>query len=441
MTPWPGREAKEATVTRDPEGGEQPFVGAPFVAQGEAVAVPPALLAGPFRRIVVANLFGSLAFWSFYGAVFWEAANRYGAEQAGMAVLGAALSVPFILGSLIQGLAVDRWSPKWLLVIGYLMLLAAIPLALVGDGLPWLWGSSFLVGAAFATIEPSRSALTGLFVEPDRLVAANGAIATSFQAALVVGSLGGGWLLDAWGADAVYTLSIAAAAVPILVLVGAPDRRQHGERPSVSLRDLRTGGATAWRLPALRVLLVLTTAAWMLINVFFILEPLYVKDVLGRGDAALLYLWAAHGAGALAGAIAVTRAKRLGGKEAMLVCAGVTLVGAGIFAYTAAGVYGLALVASAVSGVGFALFFPPLLALIQRVVPEDQRGRVTGVFVALQESAGLASSLVVLVLGSVVVVQPTLVLAGGLVAVMGVGGLRAEAALRRTEEASDRAPR
>ncbi|MGE5227445.1 MAG: MFS transporter [Planctomycetaceae bacterium] len=426
-------------MTRDLEGGEQPFAGTPFVAQGEAVPAPPALFAGPFRRIVLANLFGSLAFWAFYGAVFWEAANRYGAEQAGMAVLGAALSVPFILGSLIQGLAVDRWSPKWLLVIGYLMLIAAIPLALVGNGLPWLWGSSFLVGAAFATIEPSRSALTALYVEPGRLVPANGAIATSFQAALVVGSLGGGWLLDAWGPDAVYTLAFAAALLPVLVLLGAPDRRQRGERPSVSLGDLRTGGATAWRLPSLRVLLVLTTAAWMLINVFFILEPLYVKDVLGRGDAALLYLWAAHGAGALVGAIAVTRARRLGGKEAMLVCAGVTLVGAGIFAYTAAGVYGFALVASAVSGVGFALFFPPLLALIQRVVPEDQRGRVTGVFVALQESAGLASSIVVLVLGSVVVVRPTLVLAGALVAVMGVGGLRAEAALRRREEAAERA--
>jgi hypothetical protein len=73
------------------------------------------------------------------------------------------------------------------------------------------------------------------------------------------------------------------------------------------------------------------------------------------------------------------------------------------------------------------------------VIPEDQRGRVTGVFVALQESAGLASSLAVLVLGSAVVVQPTLVISGGLVAVMGLGGLRAESGLRRREGAAERA--
>jgi len=422
-------------VTRDPngghDGGERSFVGTPFVAQGEAVPSAPAFLPGPFRRIVAANLFGSLAFWSFYGTVFWEASNRFGADQADMAVLGVALSVPFILGSLIQGLAVDRWSPKWLLMLGYFALFAAVPIAWAATSLPWLWASSFLIGGAFATIEPSRSALTGLLVPPERLVAANGAIATAFQAAIVIGSLGGGWLIDAYGADVAYGLSACSALVPIALLVGLPDVRQHGERPSMSFGDLRRGAAAAWHQPQLRILLVLTSASWTLINVFFILEPLFVKDVLGRQDAALLYLWAAHGAGALAGAIWVTRARRLTGREATLVCAGVILVGAGIFVYTAVGSYPVALAASALSGLGFALFFPPLLALIQRVISEDQRGRVTGVFVALQETAGLASSLAVFGLGALVVVGPTLVAAGALVAIMGAVGLRAEASASR----------
>ena len=424
-------------MTTEPDGGEQAFVGTPFVAQGEAVPGVPSLPPGPFRRIVVANLFGSMAFWSFYGTVFWEASNRFGADQADMAVLGVALSVPFILGSLIQGLVVDRWSPKWLLVIGYLALFAAIPAAWVAASLPWLWASTFLIGGAFATIEPSRSALTGLLVPEDRLVAANGAIATAFQAAIVVGSLGGGWLIDAFGADVAYGFSASSALVPIAVLVGLPDVRQHGERPSMSLGDLRHGAAAAWRHPQLRILLVLTSVSWTLISVFFILEPLFVKDTLGREDAALLYLWAAHGVGAFAGAVWVTRARGLSGREAALVCIGVVLVGAGIFVYTAVGSYPIALAASALSGVGFALFFPPLLALIQRVISEDQRGRVTSVFVALQESAGLASSLVILGLGTIVVVGPTLVASGVVIAVLGAAGLRAEARASREVTAAD----
>jgi len=424
-------------VTEEREPGEQAFVETPFVAQGDAVSAAPALLPGPFRRIVAANLFGSLAFWSFYGTVFWEASNRFGADQADMAVLGVALSVPFIFGSLIQGLAVDRWSPKWLLLLGYVALLAAVPLAWAATSLPWLWASSFLIGGAFATIEPARSALTGLLVPEERLVAANGAIATAFQAAIVIGSLGGGWLIDAYGADTAYGLSASAALVPIALLVGLADIRQHGERPAMSVRDLRRGAAAAWRQPQLRILLVITSVSWTLINMFFILEPLFVKDTLGREDAALLYLWAAHGAGAFAGAIWVTRARRLSGREAALVCAGVALVGSGIFVYTAVGSYPVAVGASALSGVGFALFFPPLLALIQRVIPEDQRGRVTSVFVALQESAGLASSLAVLGLGAIVVVGPTLVASGALIALLGAGGLRAETAASREVAARD----
>lgn len=421
-------------MTTEPDGGEQAFVETPFVAQGEAVPSVPGLPPGPFRRIVVANLFGSLAFWSFYGIVFWEATNRFEADQADMAVLGVALSVPFILGSLIQGLAVDRWSPKWLLVIGYLALFAAVPIAWAATSLPWLWMSSFLVGGAFATIEPSRSALTGLLVPDERLVAANGAIAIAFQAAIVIGSIGGGWLIDAYGADVAFGLSASAALIPFAFLLGLPDVRQHGDRPSMSLLDLRHGAAAAWGQPQLRILLVVTSLAWTMINVFFILEPLFVKDVLGRDDAALLYLWAAHGAGALAGAIWVTRARHLTGRESMLVCAGVVLVGAGIVIYTGVGSYPVALGASAVSGVGFALFFPPLLALIQRIVAEDQRGRVTSVFVALQESAGLASSIAVFVLGSAIAVGPSLVAAGVLVTLMGLAGLRAEAGATREVE-------
>jgi hypothetical protein len=113
------------------------------------------------------------------------------------------------------------------------------------------------------------------------------------------------------------------------------------------------------------------------------------------------------------------------------------LVGAGIVVYTAVGRYPVALVASAASGGGFALFFPPLLALIQRVIPEDQRGRVTSVFVALQETAGLASSLALLAFGGIVAVQPTLVASGAVLTAMGVMGLRA-VARSTTEAARDR---
>ncbi len=421
----------------DPDTRESPFVGAPFVAQGEAMPGSPGTMAGPFRWVVLAQGFSSLAFWATFGTMFAEATNRFHATSSEMAVLGAALSVPFILGSLLQGLVVDRWSPKWTAVIGYSMQFAAIPVAFAAPSLPWIWAAAFVVGGAFATIEPARSALTSLLVPEDRLVRANGTLATAFQLALVVGSLAGGWLLEAWKADAVYAAAAGAALLPVLCMLMVPDVRQHGERPGVSFADLRRGARTAWHHPTLRILLIVTVAGWTLVNVFFVLEPLFVRDVLLRQGNALLYLWGAHGLGALAGAIAITRARNTAGHEARMVCAGVVLVGAGIVVYTAVGRYPVALVASAASGVGFALFFPPLLALIQRVIPEDQRGRVTSVFVALQETAGLASSLALLAFGGIVAVQPTLVASGAVLTAIGAMGLRA-VARSTTEAARDR---
>jgi MFS family permease len=399
-----------------------PLAEAPIL-EGPHPPAPPVVV-GPFRWLLLAHGCSGLAFWAFYGTVFAEAAYRLHAGKTGMAILGASLSVPFILGSLLQGLIVDRWSPKWLAFIGYLAMASSISLALAGGSLPWLYASSFMVGAAFATIEPSRSALTGLLVEHRSLVRANGALSVVFQFSLVAGTLGGGALLAAYGAHLVYALSLAAALVPVLAVLRLPDVRQRGDQPAVSLRDLRTGARTAWHQPTLRILLIVSALGWFLINTFFVLEPLFVHQTLHRGGNALLYLWSAHGAGALTGALVMTRFRALD-REALLVNVGVVTIGLGMLAYTGIGRYPVALAGAAVQGVGFAMLFPPMLALIQRIVSEDQRGRVTSVCVALQESMGLLSSIAVGVLAAFIVVRPTLVVGAALLAVLGLVGVRA----------------
>ena len=82
-----------------------PLAEAPIL-EGPHPPAPPVFV-GPFRWLLVAHGFSGLAFWGFYGTVFAEAAFRYHAGKSGMAVLGASLSVPFILGSLLQGLIVE----------------------------------------------------------------------------------------------------------------------------------------------------------------------------------------------------------------------------------------------------------------------------------------------------------------------------------------------
>ena len=68
--------------------------------------------------------------------------------------------------------------------------------------------------------------------------------------------------------------------------------------------------------------------------------------------------------------------------------------------------------------------YPPPLAFIQRQVAEQQRGRVTSVFVALQEAMWLLSSFVILSIGNAVPIQGTLVVGGLLLAMLGAAGMR-----------------
>jgi hypothetical protein len=240
--------------------------------------------------------------------------------------------------------------------------------------------------------------------------------------------------VEAFGTSAVYATAAAVCLVPLACMLGVPDVRQRGERPALSLADLRAGARTAWHHPWLKLLLIVTGLGWALINTFFVLEPLFVKETLLRSTEALYYLWAAHGAGALVSAVILARTKRGAGHEPAIILAGVVTVGVGILVYAAVGDYGVALVAAAVQGAGFAMFFPPLFALIQRVVAEEQRGRVTSVFVALQEFMGLVSSLLIFGLGTWIVVRPTLIGAGIVLAVFALAGLRSFVGARGAAE-------
>jgi MFS family permease len=180
---------------------------------------------------------------------------------------------------------------------------------------------------------------------------------------------------------------------------------------------------------------VVTSAGWVLVNIFFVLEPLFVKDTLGVGPAFVLTLWGLHGCGALIGATISASTDRAVGRETAVICLGVTLVGAGIFAYAAAGMLGVAMVATAVQGFGFAWFFPVLFAYIQRVVREDQRGRVTSMFVATQEAVGLLGSIAIFILGTAVPVRSTMVVCGAIVAVIGLIGFRLASGVTAREPA------
>lgn len=423
------------------EGLDQPglvedILLGPTIPHGGALP-PHVLTIRPFLWIVLGVAVAGLAFWSFLAAVFAQAAFQFHASSSEMAVLGLSISAPYAVFIPFQGVLVDRWSPKWMNLSGYLALVAAIPVAWAATSLVPLYVSTALVGIAFATIEPARSSLTGLLVDERQLVQANGMISAANQLSLMVGTLAGGFITQAVGVRTVYAAAAAVSVVSIGFNLVIPDVRQGGERPAISLRDLSQGLRTVRRVPEIKLLVVVGCLAWLMVTTFFVLEPIFIKQILHQGASAVSFLWFIHGLGAMLGAIAVSRVRRSASRELLLVAGGVTTVGIGLLLFSAIVSYPVAFLGEALMGGGFSFIFAPGLALIQRTAGEEQRGRVTSIFGALQEVAAIASALALIALGSLVVIRPTLCGVGAFVILTGVVGFRAAIRLRSRVMAGD----
>lgn len=363
---------------------------------------------GPLLRLVLGSGLSSVALWAYFLAVMGEAAYRFDATPGELGILLGSFSVVFIPSTSALGAVADRWSPKRMLVLATAGLLGALLLALLAGSLSWLYASMAVTGLSEGLIWPARGALVPRLVEADRLVQANGMVAAASQVPMVLGPALAGLVVRLWGPDAPYAAGIGAVALAVPFLLAVPDRRRApSERPARLLRDLSAGFREGVRVPELRTLFGLTLAVMFLVGLLITLEPLFVKDVLGRGQEALGFLWSAHGAGALSGSLALMALRRGAGREPLLIGAGVTVGGLGFLLYTGVAAYAAAAVGTFVLGVGYTLFETPAQALIQRVTREA--GKVTGVFGVLLEAGPLAASVAVAALGTAVSVRSWLV--------------------------------
>ena len=412
------------------EQSEEALLDAPHPHAG---ALPPRLLANrPFLWLAGTYAMDQLGFWAFLLAVIGEAGYRFHASATQLAILFAAFSVVFIPLTVPFGMLVDRWSPKWTLFLSIVVMVGAVASALAARSMPPLYLAFALDGVAAAMMTPARGSLTGLLVEERELVRANGMLNAVSMVAVIVGPLVAGLLEQGAEFDpAVYWFALAAIVLGFPFVLMIPDRRPKEAEEQSFMKDLSEGFSVSMRDPELRSLMVLTGAAWFLATVLITLEPLFVKHVLHRGLDALGYLWAAHGVGALIGAVVIAGWKRAQGREILLIGVGLVLGGFGYLAYVGTTAFDVALVGTAIFGIGVAWLLTLSQALIQRVAAENLRGRVTGVVGMLQEASGFVCAVILAVIGGVIVdVRPYLIWSGVGIVLFGVYGLVAARRIR-----------
>ncbi len=343
-----------------------------------------------FRAVWLGQLFSQLGNAVFLIMALWEIQLH---QPELLSIAGVAMVLPTLLAA-VGGVFVDRHHPGRLMLWTDVLRGVAVALGLLCLLLP---GSLDLVTIALIAVNSLGAALFGpaeMVVIP-RLVAtsdlagANGVYNLTYQIANAVGAAIGGAAIVAIGVAWVFSFDmisfwISAAAILLMLktFTWAPRTPEAAGAPAQSFGEsLREGFAALRRLPV--VLPVLPAA--LVINFSFMaaftMLPYWIHHVLGAGAVSYGLVAAAWAIGLVAGSLLAGRFGAWALRTSMLLMfAGQSLLLLLFpFAGSAVAAAALLLLAGTANGIGNALTF----AMLQRMTPEELRGRVFGVVFTL----------------------------------------------------------
>ncbi len=220
--------------------------------------------------------------------------------------------VPVFFIAPFGGTISDRVDRRRMLILtqSLSMLQAAVLATLTLTHVVQVWeivALAFTMGLINAFDVPTRQAFT---IEMVGRVDLRNAIALNsmmFNLARIVGPTAAGLLVAFAGEGicfALNALSYAAVLASLVFMRVAPRPRSTPQHP---LREMQAGFVYAWRTRSIRVALMLVAVSSCFGASYLALMPAFARDVLHQGSEGLGFLMASVGAGALAGAYALSR--------------------------------------------------------------------------------------------------------------------------------------
>ncbi len=312
-----------------------------------------------------------------------------------LAVAGLAMMVPSGL-AIVGGALVDMHDPRRLMLwtdivrggavgLGMLALLLHAPLV------PVIIGLLAVNSLGSALFSPAEQVILPWLVEDRDLGQANGVYSLTFQLSGAVGSFIGGAAIAAIGIQVIFGVDLASfwlsgLAIWLMMRLVAlrprptsDDRAKAGSQNIlVVLKDgLRALSVMPWLLRLLPIIMLTNFAFAAAFTMF----PYWCRHVLRVGSVGYGSVDAAWAVGLVAGSLLVGRFNGWSFRSVTVFLGtlmGVTIL---VFAATRAAVPagGLLLLAGAANGVLNAI----VVTIMQRLVPDDLRGRAFGAFAAL----------------------------------------------------------
>jgi MFS family permease len=356
-----------------------------WVAEPRFPATFSALQYPNYRKWFGGQTISLMGTWMQWVAQGWLVYNLTGSKLA-LGAISFAGTLPTLFLMLPAGVLADRVSKRRLLMVtqSAMMLLAFTLAVLVASGRLEIWMIAViavLTGITNSFDAPARLSLAVELVDDRRdLQNAIALNATMFNMARIVGPALGGIALALLGAAWCFGLNglsflavlVALAAMRLSEVV----KSRSSERMVTQLRE---GLRYVWSHPTIRSIVALIAVTSLFAMSYGVLLPAYAADILRVNEAGLGALNTAVGVGALIGALsAATMSKNPNkGKQITL---GSILFPAALVALAFTHSFPVAMVLLAVAGFGVVTQNAVSNTLIQSMVPDVLRGRVTSIY-------------------------------------------------------------
>lgn len=293
-------------------------------------------------------------------------------------------ALPMVVLSPIGGALSDRLNRRLVLVCSRCMVggsaLVVALLTAAGWITTWhLLAYALVAGICYAFDVPARQVLIRDLVPGRDFVNAVALTATLRQASRIVGPAIGSAALLLGGIPA--TLALMAAGQLGLVALAALVRLSHEPRPRTASASAILGEGLRFivRHEAVWALLIVAAIPPLFCMAYLALVPVFARDILGRGDAAIGVMLTAAGVGALAGSALVAAYPDRAGRPAGAVIAAAS-AGLAVAAFAASPGYLPSLALLVAAGAAIAVVTVVTTTAVQQRTPPAMQGRVMGVY-------------------------------------------------------------
>jgi predicted MFS family arabinose efflux permease len=396
----------------------------------------PAMWSNPHvRNVVLARLIsrtGGEA--AFFVGIWGKAAFELDATPGELAIVMAALAVASLIGASAAGVLVDRFDPRKVVLVGEVIFVPVALSLIFVNSIPTLAIATFgfgLVGTpVFTAIASFAPFLTD---EEDQLARINGWIEGMSWVAFVIGPGLGAALTATIGLNSIFVLDAVTSAIGALLIIPVKVRdMKHSERGG-GFEELRRGFKYTYGHRRLRFYIWLGSSVWLLFGFFSALEPLFYRDVLGTEVETLGWVNSIFGLGLVLGTLVAARLPARF-RTARFLALVVGLNSVGVWAYVGTDLLAVVVPAGVVWGFIIGIMAPLHRTMLQINSPDEFVGRIMGVNHIHSEVGHLIPLAIAPALAAAFGVQPTLLVAGALVAVVALAFTPKAIALDRTRE-------